>query len=230
MPSNFTELIARLRSGDARAAEELFREYEPAVRVAVRRRMHDPRLQRVFDSMDVCQSVFGSFFVRASLGQFDLNDPAEVIKLLVGMAHNKLALQVRKAHSQCRDNRRVQTLGPRQLETPASDPSPSETVAGQELFQAALRELTLEERQLAERRAKGQTWDDVAAEMGGTAQGRQATGTGHRHDCPALRAGRESERLTRSPTIDMSLYRGKPPPRQIFSGYSVPSGERPQVN
>jgi RNA polymerase sigma-70 factor (ECF subfamily) len=172
MPIDFTDLIARLRAGDAEAAAELFREYEPVIRMEVRRRMHDPRLRRAFDSMDVCQSVLGSFFVRASLGQYDLKDPAEVIKLLVGMTRNKLAFQVRKERRQRRDNRRLEPLGHLE-ETPAPGPSPSEIVAGEELLQSAQGELTAEERQLAQRRAQGQSWDDVAAEMGGTTQARR---------------------------------------------------------
>src|SRR5438067_6494381 len=124
MPSEFRDLIARMRSGDARAAEELFRKYEPVIRMEVRRQMRDPRLRRAFDSMDVCQSVLGSFFVRASLRQYDLEDPAEVIGLLVGMARNKVAEQVRKERRQCRDNRRIEPLSKQQEEAPAPGPSP----------------------------------------------------------------------------------------------------------
>src|SRR5206468_9976043 len=56
--SSFADLIGRVRAGDGRAAAELVRRYEPAVRVAVRVRLTDPGLRRVLDSMDVCQSVF----------------------------------------------------------------------------------------------------------------------------------------------------------------------------
>ena len=173
MPSEFEELIARVRARDSRAAEELVRQYEPAIRVAIRRKMRDPRFRRAFDSLDVCQSVLGSFFVRAALGQYDLDDPAKVINLLVGMAHNKLAFQVRREQQQCRDNRRTQSLGEEHLQTPASGATPSQIVAGEELLKAAQDELSEEERQLADRRALGQSWDTIAAEMGGTAQARR---------------------------------------------------------
>jgi RNA polymerase sigma-70 factor (ECF subfamily) len=173
MPSEFADLIARVRAGDHRAAEELVRQYEPVIRMEVRRRMRDPRLRRSFDSLDVCQSVLGSFFVRASLGQFDLDDPAEVVKLLVGMAHNKLAFQVRKERRQCRDHRRVQALDDGHLELAAGGPSPSQLVAGEELLQAVRQELSEEERQLADRRARGRGWAEIAAELGGTAEGRR---------------------------------------------------------
>jgi RNA polymerase sigma-70 factor (ECF subfamily) len=173
MSTEFADLIARLRRGDAAAAEELVRHYEPVIRMEVRRQMRDPRLRRAFDSMDVCQSVLGSFFVRASLGQYDLEDPAEVVKLLVGMARNKAAEQARKERRQCRDNRRVEPLSAQQAEAPAPGPSPSEVVAGEELLRAMQGELTEEERQLAERRALGQSWAAIVAELGGTVEARR---------------------------------------------------------
>jgi RNA polymerase sigma-70 factor (ECF subfamily) len=173
MSTEFTDLVARLRRGDAKAAEALVRQYEPVIRMEVRRQMRDPRLRRVFDSLDVCQSVLGSFFVRAALGQYDLDDPAGVVRLLVGMARNKLAFQVRRERRQRRDNRRVEPVDPLQVEAAAAGPSPSEVVAGEELLQAVQRELSGEERELAERRARGQGWDAIAAEMGGTPQSRR---------------------------------------------------------
>jgi RNA polymerase sigma-70 factor (ECF subfamily) len=71
------------------------RQYESAIRLEVRMRLGDTRLRRAFDSMDVCQSVLASFFVRAA-GQLDLNEAGQLVRLLVGMARNKLAFEVRK--------------------------------------------------------------------------------------------------------------------------------------
>src|SRR5579871_5050344 len=71
----FQQLMRRIRAGDQDAAAELVREYEPAIRRAARVWSLDPRLRRVFDSMDICQSVFASFFVRTALGQYDLQRP-----------------------------------------------------------------------------------------------------------------------------------------------------------
>src|SRR2546421_7102544 len=90
------DLIHRVRAGDAQAAAELVRRYEPIIRARIRiwLRMQDRRLRRVFDSMDICQSVLASFFVRAAAGQYDLEQPEQVIGLLVRMAQHKLAHQV----------------------------------------------------------------------------------------------------------------------------------------
>jgi len=73
--SVFADLLKRVRGGDSDAASELVRIYESAIRVAVRTRLSDPKLRRQFDSMDVCQSVLASFFLRAAAGQYDLHDP-----------------------------------------------------------------------------------------------------------------------------------------------------------
>src|SRR5206468_2113644 len=54
--ASFADLIRRVRQRDEQAAAELVRRYEPAIRVAVRVRLTDPRLRRVVDSMDICQS------------------------------------------------------------------------------------------------------------------------------------------------------------------------------
>src|SRR3954447_13653258 len=90
----FQELTRGVGAGDEDAATELVRTYEPAVRRAVRLRLGDTRLARAFDSQDVCQSVLASFFVRASLGQYDLDRPEQLLRLLAAMARNKLTDQV----------------------------------------------------------------------------------------------------------------------------------------
>ena len=72
---SFAEFIRRIRAGDEQAAMDLVVRYEPAIRRAVRVRLRDPRLRRLVESVDICQSVFASFFVRTSLGQYDLDSP-----------------------------------------------------------------------------------------------------------------------------------------------------------
>jgi RNA polymerase sigma-70 factor (ECF subfamily) len=169
----FADFIRRIRAGDAAAAVELVRRYEAVVRLEVRVRLSDPRLRRVFDSLDICQSVMASFFVRAAAGQYDLEQPNDLVKLLVAMARRKLAFQARKQRARRRDHRRLQAVSPDVLEAAAAEPSPSAEVAGRELLDAFRQRLTDEERQLAELRAQGRRWDDIAAALGGTAQARR---------------------------------------------------------
>src|SRR5208282_5000541 len=110
-PEAFQVLIERVRAGDAEAAAELVRRYEPMVRRAARVRLVDPRLGRVLDSMDICQSVMASFFVRAALGQYELNSPDQLLKLLATMARNTLANQAHGQRAARRDLRRVEGGG-----------------------------------------------------------------------------------------------------------------------
>ena len=168
----FADFIRRIRAGDAQAATELVQQCEPVIRLEVKLRLSDPRLRRLFDSMDICQSVLASFFVRAALGHYDLEEPGQLVKLLVGLARNKLAFHVRHERRQRRDHRRLEAVGQEQLEAAAA-PSPSQQIAARELLQAFRERLSAEERVLADRRAQGHAWAEIAAEMGGTPQARR---------------------------------------------------------
>src|SRR5262245_18744068 len=99
-PVPFEDLIRRVRAGDQAAAADLVSCYEPAMRWAVRFRLADARLGNVLDSMDICQSVLGSFFVRAASGQYEIDQPDQLLTLLVTMARNKLVAQGRKQFAQ----------------------------------------------------------------------------------------------------------------------------------
>src|SRR3954451_15530309 len=91
----FAELMHRVRTGDAEAINALVRRYEPTIRRIARIRLLDSRLRRIFDSADICQSVFASFFVRAALGEYDVQDPDQLLRLLLSMSRKKLADHVR---------------------------------------------------------------------------------------------------------------------------------------
>jgi RNA polymerase sigma factor (sigma-70 family) len=166
--TSFEELIRLVRAGDQRAAAELVQRYEPAIRRAVRFRLADTRLKRVLDSMDICQSVFASFFVRTAAGQFDIDQPDQLLKLLVAIARNKLAKQVTGQQRQCRDYRRVQGGAVEEGQFAAADNTPSQIVAADELLLAADKLLTEDERKLRELRKEGLDWSAIAGQLGST--------------------------------------------------------------
>jgi len=110
--------------------------------------------------MDLCQSVLGSFFVRIAAGQFELDSPARLMRLLVVMTRNKVREKARK--------RREAGLG-------AWEPvDGSEDHADRVLNQDFLREfrgrLSKEERLLWDRRSNDHSWQTIAAELGATAE------------------------------------------------------------
>jgi RNA polymerase sigma-70 factor (ECF subfamily) len=172
--TSFADFIRRIRAGDDQAAQELVARYEPVIRREVRLRLKDPRLQSQFDWTDVCQSVMASFFLRAASGQYDLEEPGQLLKLLVVMTRHKLANQERRHRAERRDYRRLEPHDPADLEGRAiPQPSPSRLVAGRELLEEFRRRLTEEERALVDLRAQGCEWPEIAAKLGGTPQARR---------------------------------------------------------
>jgi RNA polymerase sigma-70 factor (ECF subfamily) len=163
---DFRELIALVRGGDDEAARELVRRYEPAIRRAVRIRLRDSRLRRAFDSLDVCQSVLASFFARVALGQYELDTPEQLLRLLTAMARNKLAGAAEREQAQRRDHRRLDAGDPADHEVAAADASPSEQVALRDLLVNFRQRLDPEERRVVELRLLGQEWMEIAAQLG----------------------------------------------------------------
>jgi RNA polymerase sigma factor (sigma-70 family) len=174
-PELFRALIAQVRAGDEQAAAELVRRYEPAIRRAARVRLVDTRLNRLLDSMDICQSVMASFFVRAALGQFELETPDQLLRLLATMTRNKLAGQVKGHGAARRDFRRVVAAERGDRDVPedhgsewiaGQDPTPSRDLAARELLEEALRRLSPEEKRILDCREQGDQWAQIAAELG----------------------------------------------------------------
>jgi RNA polymerase sigma factor (sigma-70 family) len=171
---SFQELIAQVRAGNEQAAAELVQRYEPAIRRAARVRLVDTRLNRLLDSMDICQSVLASFFVRTALGQFELETPDQLLKLLATMTRNKLAGQVKGQGAARRDFRRVAAAqrdrdgetdsGPERIA--ALTPTPSRDLAARELLEEALRRLSPEEKRILDCREQGGQWAQIATELG----------------------------------------------------------------
>jgi RNA polymerase sigma-70 factor (ECF subfamily) len=171
VPENesFCDLLRQVREGDEAAAAELVRRFEPEIRRAVRVRLTDPRLRRVLDSTDVCQSVLANFFLRIVAGEFDLNRPDQLLALLQAMARNKVLDKARRQHAARRDQRRVEGgLAPALDGLPGAGPDPARVVAGQDLLAEVRRLLTDDERYLADQRGLGREWADLAGEQGAT--------------------------------------------------------------
>jgi DNA-directed RNA polymerase specialized sigma24 family protein len=170
---NFSDLFKRVRRGDADAAAVIVRRYESAIRVAVRTRLSDPALRRQLDSMDVCQSVLASFFIRAAAGAYDLHEPRQLVALLVKMAQNKLAMHARSQYRQRRDIRRSRESFREPERVVSSAPDPIRYVAGKELLNRALELMSTETRGIAERRMGGESWSEIASDIGGTPDARR---------------------------------------------------------
>jgi hypothetical protein len=94
-----------------------------------------------------------------------------LVRLLAGMARNKVAAQARKHGAARRDFRRAERL--EGAEPAAAADSPSQVVAGAELLREFRARLSDEERRMADLRAAGRGWVEVADELGGAADARR---------------------------------------------------------
>ena len=162
----FADLINRVRAGDQDAAAELVRVYEPAIRRAVKVHLRDRRLRRQLDTLDICQSVLANFFVRAAQGQFDLHKPQDLLGLLATMARNKLVTRARHPGVVRRVNFGDAAGSPVESDIIDDHSTPSEHVVGHDLLGAVRQRLSPDERFLAEQRALGRSWQELAAECG----------------------------------------------------------------
>jgi RNA polymerase sigma-70 factor (ECF subfamily) len=162
----FSALLGHARSGESDAATELVRRYEPELRRYVRVRLTDSRLRRFVDSVDICQSILGRFFVGFFAGKYELQSPQQLIALLLRMAKNEVCDQIRKQRAARRGGRAAQASALHSLEALAdSCVSPCEQASNAEQVEKMLQELSSQERLLAERRMAGFGWAELAAEL-----------------------------------------------------------------
>ncbi len=163
------ELLGKVRGGDAAAAEELVRTYEPELRRAIRVRLTDARLRRLVDSIDICQSVLAGFFVRTAAGQYDIQTPEELLKLLVTMARNRVIDWARRSQADRRDGRRdvsIEQDNGEQMQFASPQPGPVSVLVSRELLEQVRSRLAPEELKLMEQRAEGLDWTAIAAQTG----------------------------------------------------------------
>jgi RNA polymerase sigma factor (sigma-70 family) len=164
----FRHLLDRVRARDEEAVTELIRRYEPAVRRMVRAwlRPWEARLRKVFDSADICQSVLAWFFLKGAPERYDLSRPDDLRKLLLVMVRNRVFYQVRQHRQDQRSVSLPEGAAGREA-------APDEALARRELLEAISRSLTAEEADIAQRRLQGMSWGEIAAELGGSADGRR---------------------------------------------------------
>lgn len=169
MSESFRELLRRVRAGDEQATTELVQTYAQAIRVHVRVRLTDPRLRRMFDSSDICQSVMTKFVFCARLGRYELDTPEQLRNLLITMAVNRVQKHADREQTQKRDCRRVEHST--KAEPPIIDPgeSPSQIVALRELEEKAQNLFTPEELWIREQIRAGRGWLEIGAGLGKSA-------------------------------------------------------------
>lgn len=123
----------------------------------------------VADSVDLCQSVFGSFLIRIVAGDYELKSEQDLRNLLYSIAQNKFGHLVRREYASRRDRgRHVNLLSGHFRMLPSSD-NPELAAQDRDLLSYVRARLTGENRELFQMRQEGLNWDEIAERTGGSA-------------------------------------------------------------
>lgn len=159
------DLVARWRSGDQGAADQLFQRYAHRLAALVRSRLSARFAQRL-DAEDVVQSAYRSFFGHVREGRFAIERGGDLWQLLVVMTMHKLQHQVRHNTAEKRSVVREQSDTPhdeRFVNLIAQEPSPIEAVALADQLEDVMRRLEPLHRRMLELRLQGHDWAEIAA-------------------------------------------------------------------
>jgi RNA polymerase sigma-70 factor (ECF subfamily) len=155
-------LLDRLRAGDEAAAGRIVADYEPYLRLVVRRCLPD-RLRAKFDSLDVVQSVW-VHVLHALRGQdWRVADRGRLQALLVKVARRRLVSRYR--HHRAAVEREQAGDGLERLPEPR-EPRPSEVAVADELWQRMLALCPPEHHELLRLRRDGLLLHEIAARTG----------------------------------------------------------------
>jgi RNA polymerase sigma-70 factor (ECF subfamily) len=154
-------LLARLTEGDDAAAERVFREYEPYLRVVVRRQL-SPHLRAKFDSLDVVQSVWADLLRGFRSGEWDFSSAARLRAFLVQLTRNRFLDRVRH-HEHVLDHERPLVGEP---SVPTAGPTPSQVAVAQELWEEMLALCPPEHHELLRLKRQGLPLAEIAARTG----------------------------------------------------------------
>jgi RNA polymerase sigma-70 factor (ECF subfamily) len=139
MPSStasLEELLDKLRAGDAAAAEQVFRAYEPYLRLVVRRQL-SARLRAKFDSTDVVQSIWVDVLHGFREAGWRFADEKHLRAFLVKATRNRFLDRVRRHHHALEHEHRLADTDPEELPA-ARQPQPSEVAEASELWEQLL--------------------------------------------------------------------------------------------
>ena len=118
------DLLNRFQSGDRGAATEIYTRYAERL-VQLAKKQSSEQLAARVDAEDIVQSVFRTFFRRASEGHYQLPHGDELWKLFLVISLNKIRKKSQYHHAMKRDVSRTQSI---QDFHSSSDKSPEEVL------------------------------------------------------------------------------------------------------
>ena len=161
----FEDMLSRVRAGDACAIEEFVSMYEPYIRRSIRFRLARTDLRAAADSVDVCQSVFSSFLIRFTAGEYELQSEDHLRKLLYSMAHHKFLELQRRELAGKRDRRVTVSLNAQDEIVDHRQTQLDRTSGHAEILAEFESRLNVEEKKLFDLRRRGESWNTIAEEV-----------------------------------------------------------------
>jgi eukaryotic-like serine/threonine-protein kinase len=167
MDQHSAELLRDVQTGNPGAANVLFQRYAARLQALVRSRLAG-LLSRRFDGDDVVQSALKSFFVRAGDGEFYVDQPGDLWRLLATITMRKLSRSSAYHQAAKRDARRdanfeVADFGLEQAL--AHDPMPAEAAAAAEEVLWIMKRVPVETRQALQLRLQGYEAQEIARQL-----------------------------------------------------------------
>jgi RNA polymerase sigma factor (sigma-70 family) len=157
-------LLERLNRGDIEAAEQVFRIYEPSLRILVRRQLRAP-LRAKFDSMDVVQSVWVDIVEGVRKTGWHFDSRAQLQAFLVRLARNRFLDRCRKhKHAVAREHTLEDSTTAGAVTS--DGPRPSQVAQRNELWDRMLQLCPPAHHELLRLKREGMTLDEIAARTG----------------------------------------------------------------
>jgi RNA polymerase sigma-70 factor (ECF subfamily) len=157
-------LCELLNRGDAAAAEEVFRSYEPYLRMVVRRQL-TPRLRAKFDSIDVVQSVWTNVLQGLRDAYWEFPDEAHLRAFLIRLTHNRFISFYRQHRASLAREQPLSHAGVEHLPAARHD-RPSEVVQANELWDRLLALSPPDHHELLRLKNRGVSLAEIATRTG----------------------------------------------------------------
>src|SRR5437016_13734633 len=148
MSEPLDDLLGRLCSGDAAAAEQVFLAYEPYLRKAVRRQLPAP-LRAKFDSVDILQSVWVDVLRGFREAGWRFTDADHLRGFLFVATRNRLIDRIRQ-HQKATEREEPLGQGDQRHLLPSPQPRPSELAQAEDLWARILGRCPSEHRPILE--------------------------------------------------------------------------------
>lgn len=164
----FREVLERICQGDDDAVTEFVEKHSAHAQRVIRRLLH-PNLRSELDTSDASQLVWVSLFRnREALKRF--SNPDELIRYMSRVIRNTLTDARRRKEAQVRggpdSEESLDNLHGSAAEPPSSQPTPSSIAVANERYKRIMAARDERERQIIELRLAGNTWVEIAEQLG----------------------------------------------------------------